>query len=73
MKRVKNLIKLSNLKVERLKEKELGHVIGALCHCGCFYAACGGSSSSANDSANTSKSLASPLPDLDNPNWGIVT
>jgi hypothetical protein len=73
MKRVKNLIKLSNLKVERLNDKELGHVIGALCHCGCFYAACGGSSSSSNYSANNKKGFVSPLPDLDDPNWGIVT
>jgi hypothetical protein len=73
MKRVKNLIKLSNLKAERLNDKELGHVIGAMCCCGCFYADCGGSSSSANYTANTRGDLISKLPDLDDPNWGIVT
>jgi natural product precursor len=72
MKRVKNLIKLTNLNSERLNEKELRHVVGGECHCGCFYAACGGSSKIANDGSNTEHGFVSPLPPFE-AQWGIVT
>ena len=71
MKRVKNLIKLSNLHSDQLDEKELSHVIGGLCHCGCFYETCGGSTRANNDSANTGGGLVSPLPPFD-AEWGIA-
>ena len=72
MKRVKDLIKLTNLQVERLDEKGLSHVIGGECHCGCFYQACGGSTRVDNRGANAVNGWYSPLPDMEDPNWGIV-
>jgi natural product precursor len=61
MKRVKNLIKLTTLNSGSLNEKELNHVLGGGCYCGCFYENCGGSSTGNNDSANTSGGKSSVL------------
>lgn len=72
MKRVKNFIKLTHLNPDRLNEKELSHVIGGLCHCGCFYATCGGSTRAANSDKNDEGNLVSPLPPFD-ADWGIAT
>ena len=52
MKRVKNLIKLTNLNSESLNEKEQSVVYGGSCGCGCWYSECGGSSMYDNSSAN---------------------
>ena len=53
MKRVKSLIKLTNLKSERLNEKEQTFVSGGgTIWCGCYYSECGGSSTEDNDEAN---------------------
>ncbi len=63
MKRVKNLIKLTNLNSERLNEKELCHAMGSgFGYCGCYWANCGGSSDAANSAANKKGGLDSPLP-----------
>ncbi len=64
MKRVKALIKLSKLNSDRLNEKELSHVTGGLCWCGCFYANCGGSSKSDNDVANSGGNKTSIIPHI---------
>lgn len=72
MKKLKNLTKLTNLNSENVNEKELSHVIGGVCCCGCFYEACGGSARAANDSANDEKDLYSPLPP-EGIDAGIVT
>ena len=72
MKRVKDLIKLTNLNSDRLSKKELRHVTGGLCSCSCFYATCGGSSRAANKEKNTESNLVSPLPPFD-AEWGIAT
>lgn len=62
MKRVKNLIKLTNLNSEKLSEKELNHVIGGHCTCGCFYENCGGSTQWNNMEANEARDLHSEYP-----------
>ncbi|UCH92231.1 MAG: rSAM-modified peptide [Candidatus Aminicenantes bacterium] len=76
MKRVRKLIKLTNLQAEGLDEKGLIHVFGGIepkeCSCSCFYEACGGSTRADNDSANLKHGYSSPLPDMEDPNWGIV-
>jgi len=72
MSRIKSLIKLTNLNSEKLDEKFLHHVFGGEYYCGCFYEACGGSTRYNNDRANLREGLVSPLPPLENPNWGIV-
>lgn len=65
MKKAKSLIKLTNLNSEDLNEKELSHARGGWCHCGCFWAACGGSSLYWNDNYNTAENKVSPLPPED--------
>lgn len=65
MKKARSLIKLTNLNSENLSEKELNHARGGECHCGCFYAACGGSTSAANSGENGPMGYVSPLPPVD--------
>lgn len=62
MKKVKNLIKLTNLNSENLNEKELSYALGGVCGCGCYWAACGGSSRTDNSFKNDEGGLGSPLP-----------
>ncbi len=64
MKKLKKLVKLTNLNSEQLKEKELGQALGGeiICFCGCFYARCGGSSSRMNAFYNEIEGFKSPLP-----------
>lgn len=62
MKKVKRLIKLTNLNSENLNEKELSCALGGECLCGCFWAACGGSSNIDNSSANSTNGFYSKLP-----------
>ncbi len=64
MKRIKNLIKLTNLNSESLNEKELSHVSGGVgeCYCGCFYETSEGSSTFDNETANDAKDLTSIPP-----------
>ncbi len=68
MKQLKKMIKLTNLSLENLNVKELNHAQGgSRCHCGCFWAACSGSSRSSNSNANTTHDppFVSPLPPVD--------
>lgn len=56
MKRVKSLIKLTNLNLESLNDKKLNHVIAGqvtTCWCGCWYSECGGSSNVDNSLGNS--------------------
>jgi hypothetical protein len=65
MKRVKSLIKLTNLKSENLNEKALNLVIAGaagFCYCGCYYSECGGSSQVDNDVYNRRGDKMSFLP-----------
>lgn len=65
MKRVKSLIKLTNLNSETLNEKDLNRVIcgaGEYCYCGCWYSECGGSSDGDNDAYNDRDDLFSFIP-----------
>jgi len=73
MKQIKSFIKLTNLSSEKINEKELNHVIGGDCKCGCYYALCSGSSETINGSANSGKGLVSPNPlDLEHASYGYV-
>lgn len=65
MKRVKRLIKLTNLNEEHLEENQLRLAFGGECQCSCFYCSCGGSSNEDNGAANGPKGLVSPLPPED--------
>ncbi len=69
MKRVKNLIKLTNFNSKSLNEKDLNQVTGGQCFCGCFYENCGGSSTSYNGGANRSSNLTSVVRELP-AQWG---
>jgi natural product precursor len=62
MKNIMKKIKLNTLAQNALKEKEMNHVRGvADCWCGCYYQGTpGGSSTSANDSANRAGGLWIP-------------
>ena len=73
MKRVRDVIKLTHLNSDRLNEKLLSNAIGGiiLCHCGCFYETCGGSTRAANSDKNDEGNLVSPLPPFD-AKWGIA-
>lgn len=62
MKKAKRMLKLTSLNSENLNEKELHQTHGGWCHCGCFWAACGGSSNYWNNNYNTSENKVSPLP-----------
>jgi hypothetical protein len=68
MKRIKNLIKLTQLNSESLNEKELNRV-SAGHFCGCFYENCGGSSTSGNDAANEKNNLYSVVREIP-AEWG---
>jgi len=69
MTKVKNLIKLTNLNSGRLKEKELKHVIGGGCQCGCYYANCGGPSYGTNGYYNNKSGKVSIFPSISS-EWG---
>ena len=74
MKKINRLIKLTNLNVENLEESQLSHAVAGQdrCHCGCFWATCGGSSRYWNGFFNDEKGFVSPLPP-DDVDCGIVT
>lgn len=74
MKRVKNLIKLTNLNSESLNEKELNQVIAGeetVCMCGCYYSECGGSAEMDNADANSNEGLYSEVP-FDQAEWNGI-
>jgi natural product precursor len=58
-----NKIKLNELSNAQLNEREMCRILGGgtagCCQCGCHYANSGGSSSSANDSANNASGYTS--------------
>ena len=71
MKRVKKLIKLTNLSSESLNEKDLQLLTAGTDHyCGCYYEYCGGSGDEANDAANEPGGLESEFP-WDEAEWGF--
>jgi natural product precursor len=72
MKKIKRLIKLTNLNPEHLEESQLSHVFGGACSCSCFYCSCGGSSKKDNKGANAEHGWVSPLPP-DDVDCGICT
>ena len=73
MKRVKNLIKLTSRKSERLNQNELNHSIAGneppKCQCMCYYATCGGSSDADNRIENGKWGFVSMLP-KNQKHWG---
>ena len=74
MKRVKNLIKLTNLNSESLNEKELNQVIAGdviVCHCGCYYSECGGASTMDVADANSNEGFYSEVP-FDEVEWNGI-
>ena len=72
MKKLRGLIKLTKFNSENVNGNELNHALGGACSCSCFWAACGGSSRSNNDTANNEKGYVSPLPPV-GVDCGIVT
>lgn len=61
MKRIKSLVKLTNVNAEKLSSKEKSEITGGH-FCGCFYELCEGSSRSDNNDANEPGGLESPYP-----------
>lgn len=51
-----------NISLFKLSKKELRKIRGGFCGCGCYYANCGGSSSSDNGDANASGGKVSMPP-----------
>lgn len=70
MKRIKSLVKLSNVNAEKLSEKDQSGISGGnSCFCGCYYETCYGSSTANNAIANARYGWIS-LPPIGKAEWG---